>query len=91
MTAAAVSDIRVRQRIRVAGVVQGVGFRPFVHRLAGELGLSGVVGNDPEGVFVEVEGNPTTWRVSSIVWRPTLPRWRASPKWYPTAVATARR
>jgi hydrogenase maturation protein HypF len=46
----------VRQRIRVCGVVQGVGFRPHVHRLATALGLSGFVGNDTEGVFVEVEG-----------------------------------
>jgi hydrogenase maturation protein HypF len=56
MTATAVSDIPVRHRIRVGGVVQGVGFRPFVHRLAGELGLTGVVGNDTQGVFVEIEG-----------------------------------
>jgi hydrogenase maturation protein HypF len=56
MTATAVSHIRVRHRIRVGGVVQGVGFRPFVHRLAGELGLTGVVGNDTQGVFVEIEG-----------------------------------
>jgi hydrogenase maturation protein HypF len=42
----------------VAGVVQGVGFRPFVHRLASELALAGHVGNDPGGVFVEVEGSP---------------------------------
>jgi hydrogenase maturation protein HypF len=46
----------VRHRLRVAGVVQGVGFRPFVHRLATELGLGGHVGNDASGVFVEVEG-----------------------------------
>ena len=38
------------------GVVQGVGFRPFVHRLAEDLGLCGFVGNDTTSVFVEVEG-----------------------------------
>jgi hydrogenase maturation protein HypF len=37
-------------------VVQGVGFRPFVHRLAADLRLGGLVGNDTEGVFLEVEG-----------------------------------
>lgn len=47
----------VRRHIRVTGVVQGVGFRPHVHRLAGALGLSGTVGNDACGVFVEVEGS----------------------------------
>jgi hydrogenase maturation protein HypF len=46
------------RRVRVTGVVQGVGFRPFVHRLAGELGLCGNVGNDSAGVLVEVEGRP---------------------------------
>ena len=43
-------------RVRVEGVVQGVGFRPFVHRLAGELGLAGFVRNDARGVELEVEG-----------------------------------
>ena len=59
MTSLAQSDTTalVRCQIRVRGVVQGVGFRPFVHRLAAELGLAGHVGNDTEGVFVEVEGS----------------------------------
>ncbi len=38
------------------GVVQGVGFRPFVYALARELALSGSVGNTPDGVAIEVEG-----------------------------------
>jgi hydrogenase maturation protein HypF len=46
----------VRTAIRVEGIVQGVGFRPFVYTLATGLGLSGFVGNDVDGVFAEVEG-----------------------------------
>lgn len=46
----------VRVAVRVGGVVQGVGMRPFVHRLASQHGLSGLVGNDSAGVFCEVEG-----------------------------------
>jgi len=49
-----------RTRVRVEGIVQGVGFRPFVHALAGRLGLAGLVGNDAGGVFVEVEGASET-------------------------------
>ena len=48
----------IRTAIRVEGVVQGVGFRPFVYTLATGLGLAGHVGNDTDGVFVEVEGAP---------------------------------
>ncbi|MFL6120092.1 carbamoyltransferase HypF [Actinophytocola sp.] len=47
---------RVRRNVRVEGVVQGVGFRPFVYGLAGRVGVAGCVGNDVHGVFVEVEG-----------------------------------
>jgi hydrogenase maturation protein HypF len=53
------SVTRTRIEVRVTGVVQGVGFRPFVHRLAHELGLDGHVGNDAGGVFIEVEGPDT--------------------------------
>jgi hydrogenase maturation protein HypF len=49
---------RRRIRARVAGVVQGVGFRPYVFRLAEELRLGGWVLNDERGVEVEVEGEP---------------------------------
>jgi hydrogenase maturation protein HypF len=45
-----------RRAIRVRGTVQGVGFRPFVWRLAHELSLAGWVRNDPLGVAIEVEG-----------------------------------
>ena len=47
----------VRASVRVEGVVQGVGFRPFVYSLATRLGLAGWVGNDVDGVFAEVEGS----------------------------------
>ncbi|MGD1002311.1 MAG: carbamoyltransferase HypF [Candidatus Brocadiia bacterium] len=47
---------RVRKRLAVAGVVQGVGFRPFVYQLAARHGLAGWVLNDAEGVKIEVEG-----------------------------------
>lgn len=43
-------------KIKVTGIVQGVGFRPFVYRLASELGLKGWVRNTSEGVEIEIEG-----------------------------------
>ncbi|MFN2443754.1 MAG: carbamoyltransferase HypF [Thermoanaerobaculia bacterium] len=45
----------VRARICVRGIVQGVGFRPFVFRIAAAHGLSGWVRNDPDGVWIEAE------------------------------------
>ena len=46
-----------RRRIHVAGVVQGVGFRPFVYALARKHGLTGFVLNDGSGVLIEAEGD----------------------------------
>jgi hydrogenase maturation protein HypF len=54
----ATPSVAERWRFRVTGVVQGVGFRPFVYRLAIEHRLSGWVLNDPRGVLVEAQGNP---------------------------------
>ncbi len=48
---------RVRHRFEVSGVVQGVGYRPFVYVTASELALTGSVANDVAGVVVEVEGD----------------------------------
>ena len=71
----------MRVRARVTGVVQGVGYRPFVYGLAHELGLAGFVLNDASGVLVEVEGTaaeafverlrssgPPLARVEGVAW-----------------------
>jgi hydrogenase maturation protein HypF len=47
-----------REKIHVNGIVQGVGFRPFVYRLAQECRLGGYVNNSSDGVLIEVEGAP---------------------------------
>jgi hydrogenase maturation protein HypF len=59
-----VPAISTAQRLRmvIRGAVQGVGFRPFVFRLASDLGLSGWVSNTSAGVFLEVEGDPALLR-----------------------------
>jgi hydrogenase maturation protein HypF len=56
-----------RAKIVVGGAVQGVGFRPFVYRLATELQLTGWVSNTGHGVFIEVEGDPDS--VQSFLFR----------------------
>ena len=48
----------IRRRFVIRGVVQGVGFRPHLARIAHELQLSGLCGNDDSSVFVEVQGTP---------------------------------
>ena len=50
---------RLAWDLRVRGVVQGVGFRPFVYRLARQHGLYGWVRNDPGGVSIRLEGTAT--------------------------------
>ena len=61
MAAAAMRSLamtgRRRSRVCVHGVVQGVGFRPFVYTTAAALGLSGSVRNDSSGAIIEVEGD----------------------------------
>ena len=57
-TATRVTGAPARLRIRVRGAVQGVGFRPFVYRLAHSLGVAGWVSNDTRGVIIEAEGAP---------------------------------
>lgn len=47
------------EKIMVKGTVQGVGFRPFVYRLASEMGLKGFVRNSPLGVEIHIEGGNT--------------------------------
>ncbi|MCE5228577.1 carbamoyltransferase HypF [bacterium] len=45
-----------RVRVHISGAVQGVGFRPFIYRIAHELRLAGWVGNSSEGIVIELEG-----------------------------------
>ncbi len=52
------SPLLRRRRFRVVGVAQGVGFRPFVARLASELSLAGFVRNTTSAVVMEVQGRP---------------------------------
>ena len=56
MTTMLASAARTRMRLIIHGAVQGVGFRPFVYRLATELALGGWVKNTSQGVIVEIEG-----------------------------------
>jgi hydrogenase maturation protein HypF len=78
-----------REALAVRGVVQGVGFRPFVYRLALEEGLAGFIGNDTRGVTIEIEGPaervgafrrrleaeaPPLSRIDSVISQSVLPK-----------------
>ncbi|WP_236792756.1 carbamoyltransferase HypF [Amycolatopsis sp. GM8] len=65
---------RIRLAVRVDGIVQGVGFRPFVHALACRFGLAGHVGNDAAGVFAEVEGGRRAVADFLVAMRDQAPR-----------------
>jgi hydrogenase maturation protein HypF len=65
----------VRSRLRIRGVVQGVGFRPTVFRLAAGAGLHGFVRNDSEGVTIEIEGE-----AAAVEAFPSLLRSHAPPR-----------
>jgi hydrogenase maturation protein HypF len=79
----------VRKALKIKGVVQGVGFRPFIYRLAEDLGLTGYVRNTSEGVEAAVEGpdrsvdrflkridreKPPASRIDRIIVRAVRPR-----------------
>jgi hydrogenase maturation protein HypF len=55
-------DAKIRCVLHVRGIVQGVGFRPFVYKLATSLGLTGFVFNSSSGVTIEIEGSSETNR-----------------------------
>jgi hydrogenase maturation protein HypF len=78
-----------RWEISVRGIVQGVGFRPFIYALARRHGLAGLVRNDAEGVHIEAEGPPEELErflqdikekapplavVETVAWRPLAVR-----------------
>src|ERR1051326_9146154 len=50
--------MQVRKQIDVSGIVQGVGFRPYVFRLAQTRNLIGNVRNTAGGVSIEIQGAP---------------------------------
>ena len=67
--------------IRVRGVVQGVGFRPFVFRLARANALAGWVLNEEDGVEIHLEGAEPRWTLSCTISRRSRRRPRGSPRW----------
>ena len=52
------SDQRERIQLTICGTVQGIGFRPFVFRLAQKLSLGGWIANTTQGTLLELEGTP---------------------------------
>lgn len=62
-----------RVRITLRGAVQGVGFRPFIYRLATELRLTGWVSNSPHGVLIEAEGDDASVRAFLLRIEPEKP------------------
>jgi hydrogenase maturation protein HypF len=61
------NSVKQRLYLAIQGTIQGVGFRPFVYRLAKDIGLVGWVNNSTAGVFIEVEG--TKQQLETFLWR----------------------
>jgi len=55
--------MKSRTQIWITGIVQGVGFRPFIYNLAKKYELKGYVLNNTSGVNIEVEGDPSVIKV----------------------------
>jgi len=55
-----------RIRLQISGLVQGVGFRPYIYGLAKKYNLSGWVRNGPDGVVIEIEGTKTNEFISAL-------------------------
>ncbi len=90
-----------RRSIAVSGIVQGVGFRPFIYDLATRLGLHGFVRNRTGDVLIELEGEsgsldrflaelmtrpPPLARIDEVTWVPGLPRGDPNFRIEPSAV-----
>ncbi len=56
-------SLKNRLQIKVSGIVQGIGFRPYIYRLANRLQLDGFVNNNSNGVLIEIEGNLESTRL----------------------------
>ena len=67
------SEIKQRFRYKIEGVVQGVGFRPFVFKIAKEHNIKGFVNNSSEGVFIEAEGSKGDLEKFLIEFETSLP------------------
>ncbi|NDV19528.1 carbamoyltransferase HypF [Pseudodesulfovibrio sp. JC047] len=63
----------IRQKFTITGQVQGVGFRPFVYRIARDTAVSGTVNNSSAGVLIEVQGFPEQMTAFSHALQNTLP------------------
>jgi hydrogenase maturation protein HypF len=67
-------DSKIRRQLHIRGIVQGVGFRPFVYKLATSLGLTGFVFNSSSGVTIEIQGDAAAIRTFIESLEPDLPR-----------------
>ncbi|WP_303721946.1 carbamoyltransferase HypF [Malonomonas rubra] len=63
----------IAKQIRIEGIVQGVGFRPFVYRMASERELFGTVLNDSQGVLIDIEGEEETVSAFILAIKTELP------------------